>query len=346
MEVHTGGKTVGLYIPQPVVVKRQCAPDQPISPVKMGPGMVPMGLQFKHLGSLIVADDCDGGSLKHRTQFGRFAFTELQSILGSKRVQPQVKRQLYESLVLQGTLYGSECWIVTAEHPRLLESSHRRNVRIMSRVTLLHSAAHHISAGELEDRHGLQSMKFYWWSRVLKYAGHVARMSPDALPRLLQRCWVEGGTQPTGGTKALFDSSLVQLLTRLDLDLRVAVSDRREWHDATQPKALAERWRRLYPGQSSLRNRAPAAPSASVIQASSGRSSSSSKLISLTPADMKRRILLTSTCLGEHGAWREKGESFRAERYLSILGQSLEQIKVKAIKVHHTSNRTCHSDAS
>ena len=102
-------------------------------------------------------------------------------------------------------LYGSECWIVTAEHLRLLESFHRTNVRIMNRVVLLHSAAHHISAEELEDRLGLQSLKFYWWYRVLKYyAGHVARMSPDALPRLLQRCWVEGGTQPTGGTKALF----------------------------------------------------------------------------------------------------------------------------------------------
>ena len=138
------------------------------------------------------------------------------------------------------------------------------------------------------------------------------------------------------GPRHFFDSSLVQLLTRLDLDLRVAVSDRGEWCDVTQPRALAERWRRLYPGQSSLRNRAPAAPSASVIPASSGRSSSSSKLISLTPADMKRKILLTSQCLGEHRVRREKGESFRAERYLSILGQSLEQTKVRAIKVQHT----------
>ena len=65
------------------------------------------------------------------------------------------------SLVLQGTLYGSECWIVTAENLRLLESLHRKNVRIMNRVTLKHNESHHISAEELEERLGRQSMKFY-----------------------------------------------------------------------------------------------------------------------------------------------------------------------------------------
>jgi hypothetical protein len=59
---------------------------------------------------------------------------------------------------------------------------------------------------------------------------------------------------------------LVQLLARLELDLRVAVSDRRQervvrYHPT---KGMAEHWRCLYPGQCTSRNRA--APSASVIQ--------------------------------------------------------------------------------
>ncbi len=43
----------------------------------------------------------------------------------------------------------------------------------------------------------------------------------------------------TGAVKALYDSILVQLLARLELDRRVAVSDRTEWHDITQSKTLA-----------------------------------------------------------------------------------------------------------
>ena len=64
--------------------------------------------------------------------------------------------------------------------------------------------------------------------------------------------------------------------------------------------------------------------------------SASLPIISLASTDMKRRILLTDKCLGKHKVWRETGESFRAERYLSTLGYSLEQTKERAIKVRHT----------
>jgi hypothetical protein len=57
--------------------------------------------------------------------------------------------------------------------------------------------------------------------------------------------------------------------------------------------------------------------------------------ISLAPTDMERKILLTTSCFGEHRAWREKGESLRAERCFSIAGHSLEQIQVRAVTAPH-----------
>jgi hypothetical protein len=68
MRIHIDDKTMCVYYPQPAVANRQCAPDVPISPVKMGPGKVPIVRQFKHPGSLIVApdsDDCDGEKIKN-----------------------------------------------------------------------------------------------------------------------------------------------------------------------------------------------------------------------------------------------------------------------------------------
>ncbi len=50
---------------------------------------------------------------------------------------------------------------------------------------------------------------------------------------VLQRSCVEGGKQPTGGLKALYDSGLVQLLgCRVEASVfaTVAVSDWAEWH--------------------------------------------------------------------------------------------------------------------
>ena len=61
--------------------------------------------------------------------------------------------------------------------------------------------------------------------------------------------------------------------------------------------------------------------------------------ISLALADMERKILLTHACFSEHKAWREKGESLRVERRLSIPGHSLEQIQVTAVTAPHNTRR-------
>jgi hypothetical protein len=67
-------------------------------------------------------------------------------------------------------------------------------------------------------------------------------MEPNQLPLLLRRCWVEGGKQPAGGIKDLYDPGLVKLLKTLDLDLR-DTSDRNTWYNTVRPRALAERSR-------------------------------------------------------------------------------------------------------
>ncbi len=80
----------------------------------------------------------------------------------------------------------------------LLQSAYRKNVRIMNRlgvsdsdsespfITL--SRAHHISAEE--PRLGQYDREL---GQRRRDAGHVTRMEPDQIPRLLQRCWQERG---------------------------------------------------------------------------------------------------------------------------------------------------------
>ena len=101
------GKTEGLLISQPAVTEQ--ASVLPISVARQdGPGMVPLGQKFKHLGSLIVTLD-NGDTIKHRMWLGRFTFTDQQSAFGPQRVRLQVKTQLCESLIiLQIVLYGLE----------------------------------------------------------------------------------------------------------------------------------------------------------------------------------------------------------------------------------------------
>jgi hypothetical protein len=62
-----------------------------------------------------------------------------KAIFGTRRVLLESKKIAYESLVLSLLLYGSECWVVSAENMRLLQRFHRKCIRIMCRVTRHHT---------------------------------------------------------------------------------------------------------------------------------------------------------------------------------------------------------------
>ena len=67
-------------------------------------------------------------------------------------------------------------------------------------------------------------------------------------PSLLQRCWVVDGKQPSGKTKDLYDSAVLQkLLDELGLSLLDA-SNKSEWHNITdQRRLLLARYPRYQP---------------------------------------------------------------------------------------------------
>ena len=130
------------------------------------------------------------------------------------------KKIAYKSLVLSLLLYGSECWVVSAENMRLLQRFHVQEMysdHHMCRVTRHHTRKHLISTEELEAKLGIHDIRNYVHSRVLRYLGHVFRMDADRTPSLLQRCWVVDGKQPSGKTvtKDLYDSALQKMLDQL-----------------------------------------------------------------------------------------------------------------------------------
>ncbi len=114
-----------------------------------------------------------------RIRLARVAFTKLQkAIFGTRRVALESKKIAYEALVLSLLLYGSECWVVSAENMRLLQRFHMKCIRIMCRVSDPDPGSLAITLGSIALVH----------SRVLRYLGHVFRMDADRAPSLLQRC--------------------------------------------------------------------------------------------------------------------------------------------------------------
>lgn len=184
-------------------------------------------------------------------------------------------------------------------------------------------------------------------------------MDADRTPSLLQRCWVVDGKQPSGKIKVLYDSAVQKLLDEVGLSLLDA-ANKSEWHNITRPEALAAQARAasgfkfsaqvaakrpsraaVTKGAASSTSRA-AASGASVTASATCKPESRRNLkptkpaIEISDADRKRKILITDKCTMAFKKWREKGESFRVDRYRCIEGRCLHQIMSAKTKVTKT----------
>jgi hypothetical protein len=182
-------------------------------------------------------------------------------------------------------------------------------------------------------------------------------MDADRTPSLLQRCWVVDGKQPSGKIKVLYDSAVQKLLDEVGLSLLDA-ANKSEWHNITRPEALAAQARAasgvsaqvaakrpsraaVTKGAASSTSRA-AASGASVTASATCKPESRRNLkptkpaIEISDADRKRMILITDKCTMAFKKWREKGESFRVDRYRCIEGRCLHQIMSAKTKVTKT----------
>ncbi len=86
---------------------------------------------------------------------------------------------------------------------------------------------------------------------------------------------------------------------------------------------------------------APLAPLAPMAPARSAKRSAVSRSrgqCALGAADMRRAIVLTEKCAANFSKWREKGESFRVDRYVRISGKSMSMLLLEKALVQKTRN--------
>ena len=95
------------------------------------------------------------------------------------------KGQVYITLILTSLLYGSESWCLREDLYRRLRVFHNQCMRAMCRVNRLHTRKFRISTAQLCERLGIKTFDAYYNARLLRWAGHVARMPMDRMPRRL-----------------------------------------------------------------------------------------------------------------------------------------------------------------
>ena len=156
-----------------------------------------------------------------------------QNILTSLSVDLRVKGRIYNALVLSILLYGSEALCLREDLFNQLRSFHNRCVRSMCRITMAHTMKQYITSKSLFERLGVGSFDSYYNRRLLRWAGHVARMPMDRMPRKLLTGWVENA-RPVGCLKMTWGRTLNKALKSYDTPTdfgqwSILAADRRVW---------------------------------------------------------------------------------------------------------------------
>ena len=156
-----------------------------------GDGFISFTEKFKYLGSMISysltsSTDVDKCIAKAGAAFGALR----KDVFSNKHVKDRIKGKCYNAFVLSTLLHGSECWSMTEPLLNRLRAFHNKCARVMCRITMHHTIKHHIRSTTLHTKLNIQSLDHYYHSRLLRWAGHVARMDMKRLPRKLLTGWV------------------------------------------------------------------------------------------------------------------------------------------------------------
>ena len=121
-----------------------------------------------------------------------------------------------------------------------LRSFHNRCARSMCRVNLHHTFRHHITTSSLFRRLNLLAIDSYYHNRLLRWAGHVARMPMSRAPRQLLTSWV-AHSRPVGCPQMTWGWTLEKALASKGISKEfeewIAIAkDRPKWRQQTHSK--------------------------------------------------------------------------------------------------------------
>jgi hypothetical protein len=168
------------------------------------------------MGSIVHCSLSSEADVDKRIKSATAAFGALKNVFTNRQLDLKLKGRIYVALCLSILLYGSEVWCLREDLLGRLRSFHHRCVRTMCRINMAHTIRHHISSNSLFARLGIEPLDNYYHRRPHRWAGHVSRMPPNRLPRMLLTGWV-ANSRPLGCPQMTWGRTLKKALRSKDL---------------------------------------------------------------------------------------------------------------------------------
>jgi len=144
---------------------------------------------FKYLGSYFSSDGGVKEDVSMRVGEGMKTFGAMKKMWKSRSLSVDLKRELYERIVVPTVMYGSESWGMKVEERGKLDVAEMKCLRSMCGVTRMDRVRNEV----VRERVGVpEKLSGRVDRKVLKWFGHVERMGSDRMTKRVYVSEVEG----------------------------------------------------------------------------------------------------------------------------------------------------------
>ena len=134
--------------------------------------------KFNYLGVMINTDGGRGEEVAHRVVEGRKLGGRMPKLWRENTISREVKRELYERVVVPTMVYGSETWSLSAQEKRKIEAFEMMCLRKVCGIRRVDRVRNSL----IRERCGFGLSVLERIERnVLKWFGHVERMGEERL---------------------------------------------------------------------------------------------------------------------------------------------------------------------
>ena len=236
LKIHVGtedepeSKTVCIFFPHNEAERKR----QNIEPIQLANGtFIPCVEKAVYLGQTITSNLSDATHISVRASKGAQIFGALgPKLLRCSYVWKDVKRLIFESMIIPTMLDGVECCVLTVGMMEEMTTVYHRLIRSALHITPYTQRKHKLTSEEILQRIGLHPLHHYVDLKTLAYAGHIQRMNKERFPKIIRDGTLIGKNGPGRGHKTLAQC-ITQSLTRKNID-------ETEWKEMAVHK---EQWR-------------------------------------------------------------------------------------------------------
>ena len=184
--------------------------------------------KFKYLGSVIAANGGVEADVHYRINEGCKVMGALKGVMKNRGLEMNVKKVLYEKVVVPTVMYGSELWGMKVNERKKLNVFEMKCLRSMTGVSLLDRVRNEVVRARTGVRRELATRVDM---NVLRWFGHVERMDNGRLLKRVMNARVDG-RNVRGRPRVGWIDGVRKALNDRGMDIREAserARNRNEW---------------------------------------------------------------------------------------------------------------------